>query len=401
MLDLAIEAGTIGTMQQKILMRLLEATWKSPVFGNSFHAEASLKSEAVTRMIEALTKGFSTELYAYIRPACSASDAETRAIVDQIAPKTVSFCPALTAGELDDMPRLQAVAVAIGLMYWADQTMDRGDEAMPYAIGMFGQARPTIPAKLRQKAKAQATALQGIINKVQFFARPEDAAFVLDCFDRQVLLNEVSLDQLSTAYQKATNKAAFLEVHAAKIAHYMIEDAGFPSVSSSLYAIYRQHDPDLPPLREIYNRPELANLLQLCNAVVRVADELGDWETDAGNHPEWGKFCVNLFNQACPALLRTFFAKAYIPSAMQAELEELFMLFRDNAKTRPVHGEQIMEIFFGHVAKCITDLPPTMQQRYACYITLCKRVLEIGYVNRIGDIALAENDKSRINSLVI
>jgi len=377
-------------MQTDVLTTLLKATWQSPVFGDSFPGNAS--SEVVASMVGGLMRGFSADLYDFIRPALvDLSDEQVHAIVAQIAPKTVSFCPALTAGELDDAERLQAVAVAIGLMYWADQTMDRGDATMGQAIRIFGGQNVALHEAQQKRAMLQVTALRGIATKIASFALPEDAPFVLDCFDRQVLLNEVNLDQLSSQYQDAADKAAFLTTHAAKVAHYMVEDAGFPSVASSLYAIYRQHNAKLPPLQEIYATPELMTLLQVCNAVVRVADELGDWETDAGLHPEWGGFCLNLFNQADPALLQAFFAKAYLPHRLQASTQKAFMHFKDNPAVRAESGEKIMTIFFAHVKQAIRDMPLSLQSRYALYITLCKRVLEIGYVNRIGDIALATN----------
>lgn len=375
-------------MQTDVLARLLNATWQSPVFGDSFPDHISLQT--IERMVGGLMGGFSADLYKFIKPALAhISDEQVQTIVAHIAPKTVTFCPALTAGEVDDTARLQAVAVAIGLMYWADQTMDRGDMTMSYAIRTFGGQHVNVPAAHRKAVGLQVAALQGIVQKIAFFALPEDAPFVLDCFDRQVLLNEVNLDQLSAQYQHAPDAAGFLAEHAAKIAHYMVEDAGFPSVASSLYAIYRQHNPKLPALQEIYATPELTTLLQVCNAVVRVADELGDWETDAGLHPEWGGFCLNLFNQANPVLLQAFFAKAYLPHKVQATIGEAFLHFKDSPEAKAENGDIIMTAFFSHVKAMIQAMPSTVQTRYALYITLCKRVLEIGYVNRIGDIALA------------
>jgi len=375
-------------MQTDVLVKLLEATWQSPVFGDSFPRNASLQT--VTSLAASLIRGFSDDLYGFIRPALAdVSDSQVRAIVAQIAPKTVTFCPALTAGELEDTTRLQAVAVAIGLMYWADQTMDRGDVTMEWAIRKFGRQAVAIPRAQQKRIALQTTALEGMTQKIDLFALPEDAPFVLDCFDRQVLLNEANLDQLSSQYQQAADKDTFLATHAAKITYYMVEDAGFPSVASSLYAIYRQHDPKLPSLQEIYATPELVILLQVCNAVVRVADELGDWETDAGLHPEWGSFCLNLFNQANPTLLQAFFAKAYMPQELQISMQQAFLHFKDSPEARAETGEKIMAVFFNHAKQVIRAMPSALQVRYALYITLCKRVLEIGYVNRVGDIALA------------
>ena len=383
-------------MDNPILRRLLAETWSSPVFGDSFPPEVASEEAGVaaTQTIQELARGFSGQLFRYIRPAVAdKTDAEVRAIVARITPKTISFCPALTAGELDDPQRLLAVSLAIGLMYWADQTMDRGDMAMPSAIRQLAGQRPKVPRSLQPIVQRQRTALAGIPEQVANFARPEDVAAVLRCFDQQVLLNEVRLDALSRRYLivSAADQPEFLSKNARAIARYMVIDAGFPSVSSSLYAVYRQHQPTLPPLDEIYATPPLTRLLQICNAVVRVADELGDWQMDAGTDPVWGIFCLNLFNQAHPALLEAFFDWAFLPASQRPGSHQAFAAFQ-NDQTRQTAGDIIMGCFFEHAKAAVRDLPPGIQTRYGRYITLCKRVLEIGYVNRVGDIALGSHD---------
>jgi len=375
---------------EETLGKLLQETWASPVFGDSFPENIATQKHAVMQTVQTLAQDFARELFRYIRPALPMkTDAEVQSIVAQITPKTISFCPALTAGELDDQPRLLAVSLAIGLMYWGDQTMDRGDESMPLAIRQLGGERPNIPGELAAAVAQQHAALQGIAEQISRLASMQDAALVLDCFDRQVLMNEVRLDDLSRQYLETPDdrQSDFLTTHAKNIAEYMIIDAGFPSVSSSLYAIYRQHNPDLPPLVEIYASDEMTRLLRICNAVVRVADELGDWEMDSGAHPEWGSFCINLFNQAHPTLLDAFFAMADVPAEQHAPLKASFAAFQDDT-LRKNAGEAIMRIFFDHARTAIRELSPEVQDSYAQYITLCKRVLEIGYVNRVGDIAL-------------
>lgn len=105
-------------------------------------------------------------------PECH--EEEISAIVGQIAPKTVSFCPALAVGELDDTLRLSASATAIGLMYWADQTMDRGDESMPIAIELFGGHGTPVPKKRAKVVHSRLAALNHIEDKIGELARPED-----------------------------------------------------------------------------------------------------------------------------------------------------------------------------------------------------------------------------------
>ncbi len=381
-------------MESEILDQLLVETWKSPVFGDSFDEYPSAGTGLALSQVEAVLGVATVELRRYIgqgMPECD--EEEVSAIVGQIAPKTVSFCPALAAGELDDTSRLSASATAIGLMYWADQTMDRGDESMPIAIELFGGHGVPVPKKRAKVVHSRLAALSNIEDKINELARPEDIPFVLSCFREQVLLNEVHLHRLSIDYLNANNQGMFLAVHAEEIARSMVVDAGFPSVSSCLYAIYRQHNPDLPSLGEMYAESTLVEMLQICNAVVRVADELGDREIDAGSDPAWGSFAINLFNQAHPSLSRAFLEEAGIRDEVQAEsLTEALAEFREGDGDREKYGDYVVDVIFEHARSHINDLPLEIQNTYHLYIKLCKRVLEIGYVNRVGDMALAGAD---------
>ncbi|HEU5186951.1 MAG TPA: hypothetical protein VFT87_00445 [Candidatus Saccharimonadales bacterium] len=375
-------------MQSKVLRSLLEQTWKSPVFGDSFSPDVSLNAANVVQQIDAIAKTFSQDISAALAVGMPhAAPQEIAHIVKQIAPKTVSFCPALAAGELHDNEKLSAFAVAIGLMYWGDQTMDRGDRAMPLAIQLFGGDDVSLPADHAQKARAQARALAGIAEKIAFFAKPEDVPFVLACFREQVLVNEVRVQELSQQYRAAANKEVFLNQHAKELASLITIDAGFPSVSSSLYALYRQQDPSLPPLSVVYAHSAMTELLQVCNVVVRILDELGDWKMDAGDHPEWGVFTINPFNQPNEA----FVSELLRLGRIDQKLIDNFVHFHDSPQKRKHHIGHVTKVLTNHIKHYITSLPATPFNQY---VALCKRVLEIGYVNRVGDMQLAYENKN-------
>ena len=69
------------------------------------------------------------------------------------------------------------------------------------------------------------------------------------------------------------------------------------------------------------------------------------------------------------------------------EVFEAFRHFHDSAATRLQSAEYIIKVLLDHIKKYIREFP---QEHFAQYVALCKRVLEIGYINRIGDIALAK-----------
>lgn len=369
-------------MQDEVLQKLLQATWSAPVFGDSFNNGA--KAQVVVDQINQIHNGAAEDLAGYIglgEPKLK--QVQVNNIVKQIIPKTISFCPALAAGEITDTAKLRSVAVAIGLMYWGDQSTDRGDKNMALAIKALQSKEINLP----NEAQPKLNALSHIRTQIGKFAKPEDIDIVYDCFVGQVLLNEVKLSELSYQYLLATDKPTFLETHAWQIAKLMVVDAGFPSVSSSLYAIYRWQNPDLPSLPQLYSEPEITKLLQICNAVVRAADELGDWQMDSGQNSEWGIFTINLFNQAHPKLVEEFLKMAYIKPTKR--LVNAFVDFHRDAASRRRCGEFIMSALFDHVKSHIKNLPLNIKDRHKLYITLCKRVLEIGKVNQLGDVALA------------
>lgn len=364
-------------MKAKILERLLAETWASPVFGDSFLPSASLKTSQVVAQIQAVADIFTQDLGKRIAPV----EPNYKAVTAQIMPKTVSFCPALAAGELHRTEHLSAFAVAIGLMFWADQTMDRGDAAMPYAIELCAGQTPNIPKDQRKKAQAQAKVLHGIQQKITFYALPEDQSFVFDCFLAQVLVNEVWVHRKSQEYLQASDKELFLNTHGLELANRITIDAGFPSVSSSLHALYRHDNPRLPSLAKVYANQAMRELLQVCNVVVRLIDELGDHETDAGLHPDWGVFSINPFNQSNPVFVRELLRLGKIdnPKLMRAILQ-----FSTNKTTTNF----ILTALLDHVTSYVSNLPAG---QFDHYIRCCKRVLEIGYVNRAGDIAMGVN----------
>lgn len=307
----------------------------------------------------------------------------------EIIPKTIAFCPALTVGEIDDIPRLSAIATAVALMYWGDQTMDRGDEAVAQAIELLATPQPPTDPVVRARRGAL-THIKALIDQL---ALPDDAPYVLACFYDQVLKHEVTLHRLSQEYLAAPDRQRFLADHASLIAETTTISAGFPSIASSLYAIYRQHDTALPPLAHIYSSTAMTNLLQVCNVVVRLWDELGDWQMDSGHDPRKGLFVINPLNEYHPAIVRRFCELAFIDDARQIRtLQEACANFHtDHQKYTPV----ILATLREHIRQYLLALDSRLSAPFGQYVTLCKRVMEIGYVNRIGDIALTSPDSDQ------
>lgn len=378
---------------------LIRATFRGPVFGpdDAFGADAASRIPDIKQQVAEIAGYFKDELTRCITSALPEADALIVAqLLKEITPKSVTFCPALTSGELTgdtNTRRLASAANAIGIMYFADQSVDRGDEYMAEAIEYLCRQEHTKPAQ--PQIANRLAALRRIRTNIEAFALPEDIPYVLDCYDQQVLANEVILHRISNDYLHTDTKdqSTFLDKSVDDIAHHMIADAGFPSVTASLYAIYRQNDASLVPLSTVHDDPAIQALLRLCNVIVRIADELGDYDIDAGHHPEWGTFSINPFNQYHPKFFEIFCDQAAIRDhTIIDQLQQQCKAFSHaNPKERQQLAASIANILFGHVKYVIDTLPDSLTARHGLYIQLCKRVLEIGHVNMAGDIALAES----------
>ena len=365
------------------------------MFGDAFGDPRSLRLDLAREQMAELQDPFTASLSTCLAEGMPEWDRSIIADIvgRQILPKRVAFGPALTVGEIDDLPRLSAFSTAVGLMYWGDQTMVRGDLAMAQAIQLL-ESEDALPcAAISPLAVARLHGLQHIETQISRFAKPEDVPIVLDCFYNQVLIRESRVQQLSRDFLKTDSRPAFLAAHAEYFAHLMTVTAGLPSISSSLYAMYRHHTDILPSLPAVYKNPLMRNILQVCNVTVRIWDELGDWKMDSGAIPEKGVFTLNPCNQYHPSIVRYLCRLAGLQQPQKiAALQESFAAFHESDTSRLAHTERILGITLQHIRDYMAHVYSKVPQQFRHYFTLCKRVVEIGYVNRVGDIALADSE---------
>jgi hypothetical protein len=314
-------------------------------------------------------------------------------VISQIAPKTTAFCAAISVGEIMDLKRLSAAAVAIAISYWADQSMDRGDEAMVVAVrrvtacGHHGPLPGTRP--LSWSIQARFAALRCIEQEVRLLTEnSDDIPYVLRAIYQDVLENQALMRDFSRSYAVQPDGHEFWADHAETAARLTIADSGLMSAVTVIYAIYRQHHPELPSLAEIYDQPEIASLVQgPCNAAVRVFDDFGDRQIDEGQHPQWGIFNINVFNQSNPQWLRAFVRNSGITD--EAEYTALLAAL---VRNDPVDQSYVTQTYVKLLRSRFTSLSQPLWEDYSVFLKLCKRTLEAGFVNSVGDIALADTD---------
>lgn len=377
-------------MKSATLLRLLQLTWGSPVFHDSFPPAVTTNPRAVLQLIESVHDRTVERLRPVLQLGLpDAHESEFSELIRQVAPKTTAFCSAIPAGELDSVPYLTAAAVAIATSYWADQSMDRGDDAMITAVYLLNHPErvPNLTKTLASLIHARLGALRHIEMNARYLALPEDVPHVVRCIAHDVLFNQAQMRELSRRYMIEGGGLLFWSTNAKRIAELLVADAGLPSALTPIYAIYRRQRPELPSLDEIYSHPQIVETLSILNSAVRVFDDFGDRQIDEGRFAEWGALNINVFNQTNPKLLRAFLREAHVKDL--AQQETLIAAFQ----ARTTEADQLIaQTFLRHVRDQVAHLKVywgPASTRYAVFLRLAQRVMEAGYVNYLGDIALA------------
>lgn len=363
------------------LYDLLSTLWSSPVFETGF--VRPLTGET-SRVIDAIYHTCRASLDHAVQLAWPELDAAARqALLDQLVPKSVAFCSALVAGEVDDVPRLSATAVAIALVYLADQTMDRGDEAMTQAIehiaGLGRQQELYAPPP--PKVTRYIALLGVIVEQVVAMARPEDRYELLSCLITDTLVREARVARLNTQYLREDGDR-FWQQHAAEVAELVVLNGGFVAVAGMVYSVYRWRDPELPPLAEVLpGPPPIAAALLAGSAACRIYDDVGDRTIDAGT-TRWGTFALNPCNQRDPRFLQALLDAAGVREA--GARRALLAAFANEAY------DEVLDQVTAFVRRQYAAIPPRLAERYGCFLAISRRVVDAGRVNTIGDDRLVE-----------
>ncbi len=372
------------------MARLLRLTWNSPIFGNAYPLTSPERDGRVMRQIEVVYEQLVRELkpilVEWMQPDVPETDVGE--IIRQLGPKSTAFCSAIAAGEIDDIERLIAVGLSIALIYWADHSIDRGDAKMEAAVRLFAQPwltkLPVVSADLPQ-ALSRLSGLVVLEQVIRQLSRPEDAPLLLEHVACEVLWREARVLELSRQY-KAGDAEAFWATYALEMGEHVVKNGALIYVTGAVYAIYRQHYPQLPSLAEVFSQTAMMDVITgPCNAAIRVFDDLGDRSIDDGHDPRWGSFCLNLFNQPDTDWLRAIFQLARLED--QNIVRAVLEAFQIGNKAGDAY---IVSVFVDLVREQLAALPASVQTSYRVFLTLCMRVMEAGYVNTMGDIELSD-----------
>lgn len=373
--------------QSRKLVYLLRILWESPVFGDSFPKDGD-ENSALARF-DSMYPYFVKTVLPILKQGLPHEDSgRLTSIIEQIAPKSIAFCAAISAGEIQNMEHLSNAAAAISISYWADQSIDRGDPLMLAAVQYLNHKSVENNLAASKEFRPRLDAMRHIKRLASQITRfPDDLPYVLQAIERDVLGNQAEMRLLSHKFLESPAEH-FWDAHAKDVAQAMIDCSGLMSAVGIIYAIYRRRKPGLPSLDEIYSHPELMRLVRgTFNSAVRVLDDAGDWETDLGKHVEWGQFNLNIFNQPHPKLLRAFLDYSEISEDHPLHTAALASFALPPSESRVA----VSRLFLTITRQQIATLPASLWEHYTLFLTLCKRTLEAGFVNALGDVLLSEN----------
>src|SRR5438105_1323708 len=126
-------------MSASKLDSLLEAVWRSPVFGDSY-SSAPTDFAAFQRKMRAVHGRALDTFHSILRHALPDFDASK---VDELVRRIGSAATALGTSfalEIDDVEGLAAAGLYFALLYFGDTLMDEGDLAMVVAAERFIEA---------------------------------------------------------------------------------------------------------------------------------------------------------------------------------------------------------------------------------------------------------------------
>lgn len=369
---------------------LVQNIWENQDIPGAWDSVTPEDRERAHPQIDLVFDGFQAQFSETVSKGLpEASEVKVHKITAGISFKAVAFSSALAAGQIKDTEGLTDLSLAIGDMYLADQTMDHGkDPAMPASIEHFYTGDgilPDIPG-----VSERASILRDIPRRIGRFALPDDQPIVYERYGMHVLLRELWVQRLSTSFQTLQNEAereTFLKENSRFIAELLVNNAGAPSVSDSLYALYRRSQPgrQLDSLAVVHSEPYIESLIMMGNAAARAVDDKSDRQEDAGHIPGGNAFNLNVINQSHPDLVDAFFRYARVPEKERPGSFRAIKAFRDDIEDKGQYGDAVQNLFLYHIVQQVSTVPEHLNKSQLFYVELFKRVLTIALAKGFND----------------
>jgi hypothetical protein len=377
-----------GMIQSVKLAHLLRLIWSSPIFGDAFPDEVSIHFKAALSQMEVVYRhGVETLEPCLLQGMPHVNPAKVRKLVQKIVSTTAAFCTAIVADEISDTERLKAVALIVCEFYWADMSVDSGDQAMQEAIGLLknrveGKLSLSLPPS-GPMTQARLLGLARIEEEMKILSPIEDLPKLRELVIQETFYTEVRKHEITQAYGNNVGPDFKVDAsYATQAAEILIRSVAIIDIVAAVYALYRQSQPDLPNLEKVFNQPSIVELLYgPYNAAIRIIDDLSDIHHDNNHYPGWAGFSLNIFNQPHPELVGAFLQQAGLKE--ETTLASLLAAFTSSTEADHAY---ILEVFLDLIRNRLEALPEAIWKDYKVFLTIAKRTLEAAYVNFMGDL---------------
>ncbi|WP_437629552.1 hypothetical protein [Sorangium sp. So ce854] len=390
------------------LDRLIEAVWRSPVFGDSYPCAA--RYGAFAEKMQGVHSCFIERFRPIVRDALpDVEPAQVERTLRQTGPKTTAFCSAI-AVEIEDIERLAAVSVVFGLLFLCDGLMDGGDLATVAAAHRFLEAHaPDMTIRAANDAERSASLvlgceldaaraprpdpaivearLQALTPMADLLPRltyPDDARVLIGSPVAGFLSHGSAMRQLSQRYLEG-EADAFWDAHADDLAAHAIGSIQTAGTVAVVYSLYRGARPELPTIEQVLSIPAVARLCErLVDAAARIFDDVGDQDADRDPGGR-GRFDLNIFNHPDRRLVASYMR--FVGIEDEDVVARTLADFQLDSRSG---DERIVGRFVDIVRDGMARLPAECWRDAGVFLMLCKRIIESGYVNTLGDAALSE-----------
>ncbi|WP_437979506.1 hypothetical protein [Sorangium sp. So ce117] len=387
---------------------LMERTWQSHVFGDSY--PTAVGRRALSERMRAVHACFLERFRPIVQGALPDLDPEhVERVVRRIGPKATAFCAAI-AIEIEEVERLAEVSIVFGLLFLFDGLMDDGDLAMVAATHRFievhaprlhvpasNDAEQLASAVLRSEldaaraprpdpalVAARARPLAEVARLLRRLSSPEGAGALIESPVAGFLSHGSAMRQLSQRYLER-EEGAFWDDHADDFVAHAIGSIQTAGTVAVVYSLYRSASPELPTIRQVLASPAIRRVCErFADAASRIFDDVGDQDVDRRTGPR-GRFDLNLFNHPNRRLV-----EATLRFVGVDDEDVIAATLRDLAADDSAGDGRVVERFVDVVRVGVASLPAECWRDAGVFLMLLKRIIESGYVNTLGDAALAE-----------
>lgn len=296
----------------------------------------------------------------------------------KVAPKSAAFISTIAYELLEqgsDISYLVDAGTVMCLIQIIDHLMDRGDEVMLQALEIYFKNEMATTIELRAR-------MQPVDHCVMLSERVamQDTNLMIQA-SLDVLRDEAAILRSSNEYKELNKrywKDMYFRRNAETLADISIRNGGLRPATYLVYLSYLHAGYDAPPISHIIACPDIMRLVRLGEWAIRLWDDWGDRELDAGKDIYTNAFAINVFLERNPYL-----TEAYLRDiAGTPYYQRAWNIIQEG-------NEGINYIIIGILREEFTKLKATIHKDCHLFLQILERIIEAGFINVAGDEAIS------------